>query len=169
MDGTGTYTYSNGIKVKGEFKANKFISGAYKIKNKNGRYTFTIEDGKATFIYAILKNGVVYEGEMKNGRLDGDARIKYSNGDRYEGQIKKGQKSGTGTYTWKSGASYDGKWKNDDMNGRGTYNYSSKEKGISLSGNFKNGVPNGKCVYTDDDYSDYDTKWSNGTCIKISE
>lgn len=55
------------------------------------------------------------------------------------------------------------------MNGRGTYNYSSKEKGISLSGNFKNGVPNGKCVYTDDDYSDYDTKWSNGTCIKISE
>lgn len=89
MDGTGTYTYSNGIKVKGEFKANKFISGAYKIKNKNGRYTFTIEDGKATFIYAILKNGVVYEGEMKDGRLDGDARIKYSNGDRYEGQIKK--------------------------------------------------------------------------------
>ena len=106
---------------------------------------------------------------MKNGKLNGDAYIKYSNGDKYEGNISKGQKTGQGTYTWKNGAYYDGKWKKDDMNGRGTYFYSSKEKGTSLSGSFKNGVTNGKCIYPDSDYTDYDTKWSNGVCIKISE
>ena len=141
----------------------------YAVSYTHLKYTFTIKDGKAIHVYLKLKNKTVYDGKMKNGKLNGDAYIKYSNGDKYEGNISKGQKTGQGTYTWKNGAYYDGKWKKDDMNGRGTYFYSSKEKGISLSGSFKNGVPNGKCTYTDSDYTDYDTKWSNGVCIKISE
>ena len=85
MEGTGTYIYSNGVKVSGDFKENRFVNGSYKIKNKNGKYTFTIKDGKAVHIYLKLKNKTVYDGEMRNGKLNGDAHIKYSNGDKYEG------------------------------------------------------------------------------------
>lgn len=65
MEGTGTYIYSNGIKVSGDFKDNKFVNGTYKIKNKNGKYTFTIKDGKAIHVYLKLKNKTVYDGKMK--------------------------------------------------------------------------------------------------------
>lgn len=169
MSGQGTYRYKKGIKVSGEFKKNKFIEGNYKLTNKFGIYVFTIKNGKATSVKMILKDGTTYEGDVKNGKLNGDAHIKYKNGDTYEGSVKKGRKSGRGTYKWKNGADYDGEWKKDQMSGLGIYTYPSKSKGLSLRGKFKNGKPYGTCTYTTYSYDIYKTEWENGRCIKVSK
>ena len=169
MSGTGTYKYKNGVKASGTFENNLFVKGTYKIKNNFGRYVFTINNSKATYVEMKLKSGTKYIGDMKNGKLTGYAQIKYNNGDTYSGQVVRGKKSGQGEYKWKNGASYDGDWKKDTMNGRGVYLYPRKSKGYSLTGKFKKGYPSGMCTYETDDYDEYKTKWSNGNCVKVYE
>ena len=115
-----------------------------------------------------LKDGTIYEGEIKSGKLNGVAHIKYKNGDVYEGNIKNGKKSGRGVYEWKNGADYDGKWLNDQMNGKGIYTYPKKSKGLRLQGKFKKGKPYGICMYTTNKYDVYKTKWENGRCVEVS-
>lgn len=167
MYGQGIYKYSKGIKASGMFEKNKFIEGNYKLKNKFGKYVFTIKNGKAIFVHMILKDGTNFKGYIKGGILNGKAHIKYKNGDTYDGNIKDGKKSGKGLYEWKNGAGYDGKWENDQMSGHGLYRYPSKSKGLSLEGTFKRGKPIGKCKYTTDMYNEYTTEWKNGHCIKV--
>ena len=169
MTGQGTYTYKKGIKVSGEFEENKFVTGKYKLKNKFGKYVFTIKSGKAVSVKMTLKDGTSYEGDVKNGKLNGETHIQYKNGDTYEGNVKNGCKSGRGVYKWKNGADYDGKWNKDQMNGQGTYSYPSKSKGESLTGKFKNGKPYGTCTYVTNQYDSYKTKWENGRGIKVSK
>ena len=169
MTGTGIYTYSNGSYASGTFDKNMFVSGNYHIENDFGNYTFTITDGKPIAVEASLVGGTSYKGEMSDGKLSGQAQIRYSNGDRYNGNVSNGQRSGQGTYTWTSGASYDGNWSNDQMNGSGTYFYPSSEDGYKLAGSFENGKPNGECKYYADLLTYYQTDWVNGKCVKIYE
>ena len=137
--------------------------------NDFGNYSFTITDGKPTAVEASLVSGTSYKGEMSDGKLSGQAQIRYSNGDRYNGNVSNGQRTGQGTYTWTSGASYDGNWSNDQMNGSGTYFYSSSEDGYKLAGSFENGKPSGECKYYADSLTYYQTDWVNGKCVKIYE
>lgn len=169
MSGTGTYTYVDGSIASGTFANNKFVDGTYTLKNKYGKYKFIITDGKATGVDLKLSDGTTYVGDMRNGKLKGNAKITYSNGDKYDGKVKNGMKSGNGVYTWSSGASYDGTWKKDRMEGTGTYFYGRKETGYKLSGSFKNGRPEGTCQYYESISEHYKTKWSNGSCVKVYE
>ena len=169
MEGSGTYTYSNGSYASGTFDKNTFVNGSYHIENDFGNYTFTITDGEPTDVEMSLANGTTYSGAMSDGKLSGQAQIKYSNEDQYNGNVSNGQKSGQGTYTWTSGASYEGNWSEDKMNGDGTYFYPSDAKGYKLTGSFKNGKPNGECQYYTDSSTHYQTDWANGKCVKIYE
>ena len=104
MTGSGTYTYSDGSYASGTFDKNTFVNGSYHIENDFGNYTFTITDGQPTAVEMSLVSGTTYNGAMSDGKLSGQAQIKYSNGDQYNGNVSDGQKSGQGTYTWTSGA-----------------------------------------------------------------
>lgn len=75
-----------------------------------------------------------YEGNWKNGKLDGKGLFTSSEGDRYEGQFKEGRKDGQGTYHWATGARYEGEWKAGEMHGQGKYLWSS---GNYYEGEFK--------------------------------
>lgn len=169
MTGSGTYTYSDGSYASGTFDKNAFVNGSYHIVNDFGNYTFTITDGQPTAVEMSLVSGTTYNGAMSDGKLSGQAQIKYSNGDQYNGNVSDGQKSGQGTYTWTSGALYEGKWSEDQMNGNGTYFYPSGEDGYKLAGSFENGKPNGECQYYTNSSTHYQTDWSNGKCVKIYE
>ena len=169
MNGSGKYTFADGDLFNGSFSHNTFSDGSYKVKNKFGKYVFTLKNGTPINVTIKLKDGTSFTGKMNESGLNGRGQIKYRNGDTYEGSIKNGLKNGQGTYTWKSGASYSGSWKNDQMSGSGTYMYPSNEKGYKLSGTFSKGVPNGRCEYYVSSYEHYETDWSNGKCVKVYE
>ena len=162
-------TYSDGSCASGTFNENAFTDGSYYIKNDFGEYTFTITAGEPTAVEMVLESGTTYNGEMKDGKLTGQAQIKYNNGDQYSGSVVNGQKSGQGTYTWTSGASYEGKWSDDQMNGSGSYFYPTDEDGYKLVGSFENGQPTGECQYYVNSTKHYKTDWVNGRCVKIYE
>lgn len=169
MDGSGSYTFADGSCAKGEFDRNHFTDGIYSTVNDFGKYTFTIQDGKAVAVKMVLTSGTTYSGDMAEGKLTGTAQISYSNGDKYSGRVRDGYKSGQGTYTWKSGASYEGDWSEDKMHGQGTYFYSTSENGYKLTGKFEKGLPNGQCQYYMTASKSYKTDWDNGKCVKIYE
>ena len=49
-----------------------------------------IKKGKISYA-----NEDIYEGDFKNGILDGTGKINYNNGTKYEGEIKNGKPNGS--------------------------------------------------------------------------
>ena len=169
ITGTGTYTFDNGADLQGTFKDNVFTEGRYHVKNDFGEYLFNIVDGEPNAVAIVLSDGTQFAGDIKNGKLNGKAQIKYSNGDSYEGSVENAEKSGKGKYIWASGASYEGDWEDDEMSGSGTYMYPPDEDGYKRVGEFEEGQPEGECKYYTDLDTSYDTTWSNGRCVKVTE
>ena len=61
----------------------------------SGTGTYTWDDGNR------------YEGECKDGTLNGQGVLFHNSGDRYEGTFEDGQYNGKGSLTWVSGNRYD--------------------------------------------------------------
>ena len=76
-----------------------------------------------------------YEGNWKNGKMDGKGKLTYIDGSYYDGEFVEGHKSGKGLYVWNKDKYYDGEWKNDKQNGYGVYyKNGSKLKGFWING-----------------------------------
>lgn len=54
-------------------------------------------------------------------------RVKYDGGDVYEGEILNGKRQGEGKYTWANGDTYEGEWKNGKKYGHGKYTSYKKD------------------------------------------
>ena len=78
-----------------------------------------------------------YEGEWKEGKLNGQGIYTWSDGEKYEGEWKEGKRHGQGTYTWSDGRKYEGEWKDSKRHGQGTYTWSDGEG--KIEGEFKEG------------------------------
>ena len=65
------------------------------------------------------KNGSVYVGKVKDGKMDGRGTYTFSNGSKYEGEFKDDKRNGRGTYIYPDGEKYEGEFKDDKSNGRG--------------------------------------------------
>jgi hypothetical protein len=77
-------------------------------------------NGKGTATYK--KNGAplgVFDGEMKDGKQNGQGVFVSSNGERYEGAWKDGKGNGQGVYVYSNGERYEGAWKDGKRNGLG--------------------------------------------------
>ena len=61
-----------------------------------------------------------YEGELKNGKPEGNGRFFHILGFIYKGEWKNGQKNGKGSEKGPQGEVYKGDWVNDQKNGKGT-------------------------------------------------
>jgi hypothetical protein len=86
-----------------------------------------------------------YEGQWKNGNLQGKGKLIEAWGDVYEGDFKNNKADGFGAYKTQDGHSYIGEWKNDLYEGKGIFIYKNGDK---IEGNFKNHLTNGKAVLT---------------------
>lgn len=64
--------------------------------------------------------GFCYEGDFKEGLLEGMGYLKNSKG-LYKGQFKQGQKDGYGIFEYPDGTAYDGPWEKDQRNGVGQW------------------------------------------------
>ena len=71
--------------------------------------------GKDCYIYS--NKYLLYEGEVKDGKMNGDGTEYYPSSDqiKYEGHFRKGKYDGKGIMYDENGKIvYDGKWKNGD-------------------------------------------------------
>ena len=113
------------------------------------------KEGKGIILY---KNGLKYEGEIKNnlhngfgrliksekevfigewkdGKMNGKGIRYHSNGDTYSGEYLNNIREGVGKYTFFNGDSYEGNWKNGKANGKGIFKFSN---GDIYEGYFEN-------------------------------
>lgn len=86
-------------------------------------------------------SGDRYEGEFRDGLMNGWGAYYYRNGDRYEGEFRNDMKNGKGTFTYRQGDKYMGEFKDDMKNGRGSYLFRNGDRYV---GEFQNDMVNGK-------------------------
>ena len=138
-DRKGIYTYPDGRKkemiyCKGHLVRARWISIDYlEEKCRYGRYqSLGIYIGwyKGTRVKGYIphgrgkmdfKNGSIYIGQWKDGKMHGKGTIKWSNGSFYVGNWDYGKRSGFGIYSWKDGSRYKGQWEENNMTGYGIF------------------------------------------------
>ena len=92
-------------------------------------------------------NGDCYEGQFKQGKMEGNGVLVSARGDVYDGMFKNGFKHGKGTMKYRDGVSqYEGDWFYNKIEGKGVLidEFGNRYEG-EFRDNRKNGV--GKCVY----------------------
>ena len=145
LNGNGILTLENGMKLKGKFEDNKFISG--NLIDEDGNYfegkfntNNKIEgNGKKislnnSIYIGDFMNGLkegkgneetkehIYEGNFKNDKKNGYGNLYYKElKDHYEGNFLDNQITGIGKYFWSNGEIYEGNLINGKMNGKGIY------------------------------------------------
>lgn len=116
-------------------------------------YEGDIRDGKLNG-YGIHKdsNGDIYEGHFVDNSFSGDGIFSFSNGDTYKGQLVDNKIIGNGKYTWANGNTYEGQFENGNPHGYGTFIWAnhgnSKKYAKKYVGRFKNGnMTNGSLTF----------------------
>lgn len=64
------------------------------------------------------KNGDIYEGEFKNGHVDGNVVIHYADGRKFKGIYRNGKREGACIEVDKEGKRFEGSYRNDAREGR---------------------------------------------------
>ena len=114
----------------------------------------------------------------KKRHISGGEKKKYENGDEYDGDIIDGKRDGNGKMTYKHGDVYDGKWENDKRHGKGVFRYAfgvyegdwmddkMHGKGVILNrmggkyeGDWMDGKRHGKGLYKYPDGGKYEGDW----------
>lgn len=106
-----------------------------------------------------LPNGDRYEGEFKNGFMNGWGIYTYKNGNRYEGYFVGDMKNGSGLLETSLGERYDGEFKDGMKHGRGRL---VMVDGSRYTGDFKNDMIAGEGVMFYADSSRYAGGFING-------
>ena len=98
--------------------------------------------GTLTFEYDADGKRVTsrYDGEMIDGKPNGQGELVKPDGTRYEGGFKDGWTQGNGIATYESGEHYEGEFLHGLPHGQGIMTYSTGER---LEGEFVDGIPQG--------------------------
>ena len=84
-----------------------------------------------------------YEGEMQEGKPNGQGVITAADGSRYEGEFRNGKFNGRGVMTTANGSRYEGEFRDGKLNGNG---FLTAPNGYRYEGEFRNGKANGQGV-----------------------
>ncbi|MEL6865079.1 MAG: caspase family protein, partial [Bacteroidota bacterium] len=189
-EGKGTKTYADGSKRTGQWLKGQPVdeqgqvieleakgsSGDDGTDIQSGCIMGDCQNGEGTFAYA---DGSKYEGQFKNGSLDGWGTWYFPNGDKYIGTFKNNYSHGKGTLYEINGQTTTGEWvegeyvgdsraemgregciKGDCTDGQGTYVYQNAE--AKYVGAFQQGQAHGKgiCYYANGER--YEGEWKDG-------
>lgn len=129
---------------------------------------------------AILPDGGVYQGEIKNGLFNGHGTLKYSSDSYYDGLFKNGEYHGEGTRVFSSGSRYEGDFFEGEMTGQASYTTDSYhyvggfnegkfeglgkiiyDSGIVYEGEFFNSLYHGNGVFEASDGSRYEGEFKD--------
>lgn len=114
--------------------------------------------GKGALVWQEGTTQQRYDGEMRDGKLNGHGIYSFSNGDRYEGDFRDDEFDGTGTLL-AGGDRYDGGWRAGKKTGKGVLTMSN---GTRLEGEFKDDTMDGEGIITLADGSQYAGTLSRG-------
>lgn len=129
-----------------------------------GEYRDGQMNGKGTFTGA---NGNRYEGDFVDGKQTGKGTQTWANGDRYEGDWLDGKRTGKGIYTWPDGDRYEGDFLDGKMSGKGTKTGSV----MRYEGDFLDGKRHGKgtTTWTNNGQTyKYEGDWLNGNLTTLA-
>jgi hypothetical protein len=90
---------------------------------------------------ATWANGDRYDGEWRNGNMDGHGVAIWANGNRYDGEWRDSRMDGRGIQVDADGSRYDGQWRDGLPNGIGKMVLSNGESytGVWVNGCYRNG------------------------------
>jgi hypothetical protein len=103
-------------------------------------------------------NGGRYDGEYRNGMMNGQGVYTFASGNRYEGEWQDGKRTGRGIFTWTNGNRFEGGWLDGKRSGWAVYTFDGKR----YEGEYRNDRPNGPGTYTSADGAIYAGTWTNG-------
>lgn len=106
----------------------------------------------------IFPDGSNYVGQWKDGKYNGQGIDTFPDGVKYIGQFKDGFPNGEGTVIWPNGDKYIGQWKDGKQDGQGTMNFVN---GTKYVGQFKDGVFDGQGTHTKPNGDKYVGQWKN--------
>jgi len=110
--------------------------GAYIYDNENVVYIGYWEDNKKEKYGKLYENNykdlkLIYEGEYKNDKRDGNGIYYYKTGEVYDGKWKNGLREGRGTFTWGDGSKWEGNFHHNEMDGNGMFYDNGKVEPIA--------------------------------------
>ena len=109
-----------------------------RVNNFNDDYFETIDtEDKAYFLGLLFADGNVYEGDYKNGNMEGKGVLRFANGHVDEGDYKNDKKEGKGVFRYANGNVYEGDYKNGVRDGQGVMKDSRGN--VTQRGTWKNG------------------------------
>jgi hypothetical protein len=86
-----------------------------------------------------------YDGELRNGKMNGRGYYTWPDGDSYKGEYRDDLRNGRGVYTWASGNRYEGEWRDGAANGWGVKTWVG---GNRYEGEWRDDKANGSGTYT---------------------
>lgn len=161
FNGKGSLLSINGDYYNGDFISGK-IEGNGLYHSSKDKYDYLGEfknnkfNGKGKLIYE--DNNIIYEGYFKEGFMEGEGNILFSDGSYYQGNFEKNCFNGKGKFFFKNGKEYNGTWENNAMNGLGVFTW---DDGTKYKGEYKNNLREGNGVYSFC-ANLYDGFWVNG-------
>ena len=116
---------------------------------------------------ATFKEGHVYTGSMRNGKMHGEGKFAWKDGTVYEGKFRKNEITGSGKYSWPDGTYYTGEVRDGIRNGKGTFVH--PKEGYKYEGEWKDGLRHGKGILSyliegedKDKFTGYEGTWKDG-------
>lgn len=162
--GQGIIVYSNGESYEGTFDNNlPHGSGKYLFKDKSvyeGEFSNGYPHGNGTLIYS--DHVTMYDGEWKQGKKSGKARLVILPNGYYEGDMENDCKHGKGRYVYKNGDVYEGGFKQDKKHGQGIYFFA---QGGYLKGTWHLSAKQGHALLCAPDGTLYEEVWDNDVLI----
>ena len=163
LSGECLVSTGNGYKLKGVF-VDGVLSGRGKLTcseyKSRGEFVESKPSGKGRFQFA---SGIWYEGEVREGKIDGFGIMKYPSGEVYEGFFVNSEQSGVGKITYTDGRVYEGQVDSGKPSGTGIFVYPQGGLLEKYEGEVKNGEIEGNGEAWFADKGRYKGQWANGS------
>ncbi len=138
--GEGIKVYADGRQYKGDFVEGKMEGQGYILFADKRAYLGTFSNDEVTGSGKIIwpdDIGIIYQGEVKKGIIEGRGQLKTANGDVYTGEFKNNWADGQGTMVFADRSRYTGQFKEGLIHGYGKMTYPN---GLKLEGRWVKGI-----------------------------